>query len=380
MRMLLLADIHIGNIKDTNYTYNVITEIIDKEIVFKKTDVVVILGDYFDRLFKVNEEHVSTAINVMSYLIRSCERYKTKIRIIYGTESHEMNQYKLFNYHFTSTDVDIKLFSTVAEEEIDGKKILYIPEEYIDDKYKFYKKYLYGDKHYDYIFGHGIIEEGMPLAVKFNKSASHGTEKQVPRFKSGELHKCGDIVVFGHYHCHVCIEDNVYYLGSLFRNCFGEETPKVYGIIDDDKISFVENKRAYVFKTYEFDSKAKVYDSADSIVDEINKIKKDNSDIFTGVQTGKIRIKFSVPINADPSFKDNLRNIISKDKFFSINIEDEIDTIDEDNDNEEPDEYDFVLDSSMDIADKIYSFINKKYDISMSLEDIKRYISEPLKI
>ena len=101
MRMLLIADLHVGSIKDNDYVYRVITDIIEKEVIFTKTDAVVILGDYFDRLFKVNEEYVSCAINIMSFLIRACSRSGTKIRIVYGTESHEMNQYKLFNYNFT---------------------------------------------------------------------------------------------------------------------------------------------------------------------------------------------------------------------------------------------------------------------------------------
>lgn len=380
MRILLLADIHIGSIKDMNYVYNITTDIIEKEVVFKKTDIVVILGDYFDRLFKVNEEHVSTAINVMSYLIRACERSKTKIRIVYGTESHEMNQYKLFNYHFTSTSVDIKLFTTAEDEEIDCKKILYIPEEYISDKRKFYKKYLYSDKHYDYIFGHGIIEEGMPLAVKFNKAASQSTEKQVPRFKSGELHLAGDIVVFGHYHCYTDIGDKVYYLGSLFRNSFGEEIPKGYGIIEDNSFQFIENNKAYIYKTYEFDKDSNIYKNADTILTEIERIKSENEDVFKGEKVGKIRIKFNIPDTADSSFRDNLKSIISNDKLFSINIQECGDDTSEDLQDDVEDEYDFVLDSSMDITDKIYSFINKKYDIDISLDQIKRYISEPLKI
>ena len=140
MRILLMADIHIGSIKDIKYFYNTMKDIIDREIMFKKTDVVVILGDYFDRLFKNNEDFTALAINIMSYLVIACTRNNTKIRIIYGTESHEMNQYRLFNFHLISKNVDMKIFETVTEEEIDGKKILYVPEEYIDDKSKHYKK------------------------------------------------------------------------------------------------------------------------------------------------------------------------------------------------------------------------------------------------
>ena len=65
MRILLIADLHIGSIKDIPYFYNVTTDIIEKEVIFTKTDLVLFLGDYFDKLFKVNEEYVSLAINIM---------------------------------------------------------------------------------------------------------------------------------------------------------------------------------------------------------------------------------------------------------------------------------------------------------------------------
>ena len=51
MKILLLADLHIGAIKDENYVYSIIQNIIDKEIGTDKCDALIILGDYFDRLF-----------------------------------------------------------------------------------------------------------------------------------------------------------------------------------------------------------------------------------------------------------------------------------------------------------------------------------------
>ena len=378
MRLLLFADIHIGSIKDNNYIYNVITEIIDKEIMFIKTDAVIILGDYFDRLFKVNEEYVSTSINVMSYLIRACAKTNTKIRIIYGTESHEMNQYRLFNYHLTSSNVDIKLFTTAQEEELfPNINVLYLPEEYINDKHQFYKDTLYSGKQYQYIFGHGIIEDGMPSIVSFSHNSNKNNEKQVPRFKSGEFTNISNITVFGHYHVHTQM-NNVYYLGSLFRDSFGEETPKGYGIIEDNKFKFIENTRAYIYKSYEFAINSDVYQNTDNLIKEINIIKEENADIFSGERQGKIRLIFHTPSNIDSSFRDNLKSIIFNDKHISPLIkesnEDLINDIKEDID----DEYDFILDASMPITDKIYQFISKQYDDHMSLEELNNYINKEL--
>lgn len=374
MRILLFADIHIGSIKDTTYVYNVLTDVIEKELIFNKTDMVVILGDYFHKLFKVNEEYVSCAINVMSYLIRACQRSSTKIRIVYGTESHEMGQYRLFNYHFTSSNIDIKLFDTVCEEEINGKRILYVPEEYIDNKNKFYKNTLYSGKNYDYIFGHGMIEDGMPAVISFGESKTN--EKQVPRFKSGEFSNISKITIFGHYHLHVNMKNNVYYLGSFFRDSFGEENPKGYGIIEDDIFTFIENKEAYIFKTYEFNSDSNIYESSDNIIREIDNIKNENKDIFNGNKHGKIRIIFKAPENIDQSFKDNLKSILFNDKYISTMIKETCTEIINDAKEEINDEYDFILDNSMNLTDKIHRYISKKYDNPMSLEELIKYINE----
>ena len=381
MRILLLADMHIGAIKDTSYYYNSFINIIDREVVFKQCDVIVILGDYFDRLFKVNEEYVSLAINIMSYMVRVCIKSKTKIRIVYGTESHEMNQYKLFNHFLSSSTVDMKLFTTCTEEVISGHKILYVPEEYISNKYDFYKDTIYGNKGYDYIFGHGVITEGMPMVVGRTRETDNiNTENKVPHFNAGELSKAGKIVIFGHQHKPWNLE-NVYYLGSLYRWCFGEEEAKHYGIIEDDTIEFIENVDAYTYKTYEYKEDSSVYNSSDDIMNEIAKIKEENKSIFSGDKVGKIRLIFHAPVNLDPTFKENLKTILFNDKIISSLIKENMEEVVVENDVTIKDEYDFILDTTMKIPDKIYNYIIKTYeDCQLSLKEIEHYINDPLSL
>lgn len=377
MRILLLADIHIGSIKDTNYVYRVMTDIIDKEISLIHADMVIILGDYFDRLFKANEENISLAINIMSYLVRACIREKTAIRLIYGTESHEMNQYRLFNYHITSSHVDMKVIDSVTEEVFNGHNILYIPEEYVDDKYDYYSKFLNSNKHYDYIFGHGIIEDGMPAIVSSSHEKHKSGEKQVPRFKSGELSAVSDICVFGHYHVHTKINGSVYYLGSLFRNKFGEEVPKYYGIINDKDISFVENTEAYVYKTIEFDPASDIFTSSDNIINELNRIKSEYSSIFDGSSKGKIRMILSTPPGVDPTFKDNVRNIISNESSVVYEIKESSNEIIDEIKDEISDEYDFIIDQSLNFVDKIYRHMcMNREEPPMSMNEFMMYINK----
>lgn len=378
MRILLMGDIHIGAIKDTNYVYNVMTEIIDKEVIFNKIDMIVIMGDYFDRLFRANEEYVGLAINVMTYIVNSIRKRSVSLRLIEGTFSHDANQYKLFNYFFNDNNLDIKLIKTVTEEEINGKKILYIPEEYVMDKNEFYREYLYSGKKYDYIFGHGNIIEGLPKMAQINNNASVNKEKQVPRFKSGELGSICKICCFSHVHIRQSF-DNVHYIGSLFRTSFGEEGPKGYAVIEDDKLSLIENERAYIYKTYTFDEKHDIFKNNDNIIKEINKIKKENIKIFNNEIFGKIRLKLKLPNDVYSSFKDDLLLIINADKHISILMEESY-TLEEDIKEDDNNEFDFILDKNIQIHEKIHSFIQKQYDYDLPINIIEKYITEPLKI
>jgi len=375
MRLFCFGDLHIGSIKDTNYIYSVITEIFDKELQYQKTDAVMILGDYFHRLLKVNENYTLLAMDVMSYLVTICKKNKIKVRIIYGTESHDSGQYLLFNEY--QKQLDFKVIYTVTEEELfPGVNVLYIPEEYIYSKEEHYKDYLYSGKHYDYIFGHGVIVEGMPM-VQFSKQSSE--EKHVPYFKSGELAKVSKICLFNHYHVHTDLGDGVYYIGSLFRDSFGEEEAKVYAIINGYEVVFVENREAYLFKTYEFKEDDNVYQSKEALVATIKDIKVEHADIFSGERYGRIRLKFNLPHDIDDSFKENLRNILINDKNISILLKEMSIDLDEIKESIET-EYDFILDSSLDITDKIHQYIQKKYDIELTMDELIHYIKDDFKV
>lgn len=375
MRLFCFGDLHIGSIKDCNYIYNTITEIFDQELQQKKTDAVIILGDYFHRLLKVNEPYTLLAMDIMSYLVTICKKNKIKVRIIYGTESHDSGQYVLFKDY--QKQLDFKVIYTVTEEELfPGVNVLYIPEEYMYSKEEHYKDYLYAGKQYDYIFGHGVIVEGMPM-VQFSKQSSE--EKHVPYFKSGELAKVSKICLFNHYHVHTDLGDGVYYIGSLFRDSFGEEEAKVYANITGSNITFIENEAAYLFKTYEFDQAADLYRSKERLLDTIKQIKSEHADIFSGERCGRIRLKFNLPHDIDDSFKENLRNILINDKNISILLKESNIDLDEIKESIET-EYDFILDSSLDITDKIHQYIRKKYDVELTMNELIHYIKDDFKL
>lgn len=364
-RILLLADLHIGSIKSIPHVYNIITDIFDKELIHNKTDAVIFLGDYFHQLLKGNSEYMKLAVNIMTYLMLICYRRKIKVRMIYGTESHDSDQYGIFNFFEQCPMFDFRVIRTATKEMLFwDAKVLYLPEEYINNKQEFYKELF--DDTYDFIFGHGVISEGMPM-VKPNKN---NNEKKVPHFKSKELAKRSKVCVFGHYHILTDMGDNVYYLGSLFRNSFGEEIPKGYGIIENKKFKFIENPYAYIFNTYEYKSNSRIYESMDKFMKELMKIKLENKNLFNEKVSGKIRIIFHIPDSASITFKENIKSIMDKEKlihpvFIMDSEEDNIIVDDEDN---------YIIDNSYPIEDKIHRYINKTYNYDISPKDIGKFI------
>ena len=369
MKILLFADIHIGTIKNIDYVNEVISSILEKEF-NERVDAVIILGDYFHKSLQVNDSFTKLAINIMSYLIMLCKLYNTKVRILYGTESHEANQYHLFNYHLNNKEVDIKVIDTVTEEELfPNTKVLYIPEEYVTDKEKHYK--LYFNKKYNFVFGHGVILEGMPM-VAFNKSKVK-LERYIPHFKHGELSKISDICIFGHYHRFTDLGDNVYYLGSLFRDSFGEEENKGYGIIKNNEFQFIENNKAYIYRTYSFDIDSDVYKDTDTLIKQINSIKEENKELLQN-PNNKCRFIFNLPDDIDITFKDIIRSLFINEKQFHFLIK-------ENNIQKEVKEKileinHFLLDNSLSIEEKISKFINNKSNTLLSPKDIKDYINK----
>lgn len=291
----------------------------------------------------------------------------------------------------------MKIIDTVTEEEINGKKILYIPEEYINDKHKHYRKYLYSDKHYDFIFGHGVIEDGMPEAVSYTNNRSN-KEKQVPHFKSGEFSPISDFTVFGHYHQYNHICDHVYYLGSLFRDSFGEEIDKGYGVIYDSNndlpesifpvvdthnssgytFDFHKNTKAYTLLTITYSPTSNIYTSETAFISELNNIKNEHKELFEDGSNGRIRLKFQVPSNVSQQFRDTINSILFNEKNISTTIKEIDNEIFSDSEDDEDHEDDFILDVSLPIIDKIFQYAEKNYERKITMEKLSKYLAKSL--
>lgn len=383
---ILIADLHIKS-QDYMQTYNEY-KFLEEYLENKTYDFCIILGDFFDRKIYSYEDYIQLSYKYMILLMTHCK----KIRIVYGTKSHENDQYNIFDmatkdiYKIapSSFNIDYRVIKHVEEEELfPDMQVLYVPEEYILDKNEYYHSFR-NHKKYDYVFGHGVIKEVMTNAVKHNekKSTKIKNQKKPPIFTTAELNDiCKGQTFFGHYHIHTNIDDKVFYVGSFSRFCFGEEEPKgFYEISTDGKkydFNFIENLVAKKYITKRYGYKDKIFQSEENLIKEINSIekKKEISNI------DYLRLIFNIPENYENS--EFAINMIHEKFKFCNDIKFEIVNgyiekkrqANKEQVKEIFKNYDIIFEKDSPIEDKLSYYIKEKNKKEKSPEEIKKYIS-----
>ena len=380
----IISDLHIG-IKNTKKLYEEYKNIFINNIKNEKKDFIIICGDYFDHKLFLNDEFTSYAYTMMVDLINACDK-STKIRIVYGTESHECNQYDFIDKLSEISKIDIKVIKYASDEELlPNLHILYLPELHFLDKIEYYKDYFKEDKKYDYVFGHGVIREAMKEAATQieNKSSNR---KSVPVFSTAELRRiCKGQVYFGHYHINTDLDD-IYYVGSFTRWQFGEEGRKgFYKVIYDTENNeyhneFIENTMCDIYKTISFGYQNKVFDSMNNMEKELDKIDK----LIKGKLFDHVRFEFNIPESQENP--ESIMNYINERYKFNDNVKTEIvhgyienkkkkqkEEIQKKND-----KYSFIFDKNMSLEDKTSYFINIEYNRDISPDKISMYLYKPL--
>ena len=347
---MIIADLHIGVI-NPSIQYNEFKSIFLDKIEKIRPDYIIFLGDYFDHKASLNDELSYYSFYIFNELISKIKEnnLSTKIRFVYGTESHEWNQYNIINAA-NKRGLDISVIYTVTEEELfPDFNVLYIPEEHIYDKSEYYKKYLSNTKKYDYIFGHGIIREVMKEAAITNESSTNN-RKKVPIFNTGELmYACKGQTYFGHYHVNTNIHDEVFYVGSFNRWCFGEEENKGFYLIQTDGIiyenKFIVNNLTETYKTISFGYDNKIFQNVEIMENNIKERYRFNKHIKTNIVNGYID---------DKKKKD-------KEEINRWNIENAP-----------------LFNKDLPIEDKISFFINLEFKKDLSPKKINLYINHNL--
>lgn len=384
----LISDLHLG-VMDIQRQKEEIEHIFLHDLsLMNPLDAIVITGDTYDHKIYLNDKTTDLCIWFYQALFKIAEEKHAKIRFVYGTRSHEADQYNLID-RFGNLDLDVKVIKTVCEEELfPGMLVLYLPEEHIFNKTKYYQEFLYDDdckNRYDYVFGHGVIEQVMNVG---RTEKEEPKRLHVPNFKVGELLRvCKGEIFFGHYHIHSDAKERFHYIGSYNRWIFGEEEPKGYMRAEYNSeeesytSEFIENTNALRLITLRFGYEHPVFQSTDQLMDGLKKIERYISEDLAD----RVRCIFNVPPDVEnPEFV--IHTIQEQFKFRKdIQVEitngyiDEKRKVNKEELKEVVDHYRFVLDKDLSEEDKIKQFIALRKERGVDIEKIHKYINDPLK-
>lgn len=384
---LVISDIHVGAMNLDKLHREYLELFIKKIHTMKKLDFLVIAGDFFDHKFYLNDKEATMAYIMLKELVLACKEKNAIIRIVYGTESHECNQYDILSLLKIYDNIEVIKYAK-EEELLEGLNILYLPEEHLLDKDTYYSKYFSNNKKYDYVFGHGVIREVMKDAVVHMENKNgESKRKKVPIFTTAELNRvCKGQVFFGHYHLNQEIDDKIFSISSFSRWKFGEEGRKGFYEIscNTDKgeyeAIFIENTMADSYKTISFG-----YD---------NKIFKDETDLHVSLDEMEalisrdvydhVRFIFNIPSTIEnPEFTMNYlkERYKNKDK---VKLEIVHGYIEEKRKQQkeqvktENEKYAFIFDKNLELEDKISRFIAVEYNKEINSELVADFIYKPL--
>lgn len=361
MKIAFCADVHIGA-PNTN-----LSEILGCfEDMLSQSDMLVIGGDILDAKFQASSENITMLLELFDFITTIARPQKKRVRLIYGTQSHDgYPQLQVLNPY--TVMMDFKIIDHVCEEIVDGTKILYIPEEIILYKSTYYASTLYSGKRYDYIFGHGVIAEGMQMVKEPSEDKK---VKTVPVFKTEELKNAVKYhVCFGHYH-RQWSSGNVAYVGSLSRFKHGEPEPKGWYLLDKHNRTFIENQWCPKYIEHKITcSDYNINDLQSLIVDKINQFK------FNCNARDKLKFMFNINRNTSDAigYLDIIRTLCRGDGIsYSIKDINDIMITDDIIENE----YDYILDQNVPISDKIIRYNDSEFEGTLDNVLLKQYLDK----
>lgn len=272
LNIATIADIHFGATDDSRILYKELTEMFIKPLLTNIPDLIVLLGDLYDKKYTLNSEAAIYCNKFMSDLKTLFPN--TIIAIIHGTLSHDYMQLDSFNHYISD---NFRIYKEATVDYIKGMKILFIPEEYLSSKV-IYTTFM--EDTYDFVFGHGMFNH---VGVYANME-SVKKNKIVFTYKDFE-NKVKGVVNFGHIHKQSDYK-NIIYNGSFTRYSFGEEEAKGYYTYRYDV-----SKRKLLDKTFVENILAPKYDTVAFETLPNNKNDFTNSIIETLKNCYKLRVK-----------------------------------------------------------------------------------------
>ena len=363
-----IADIHFGSMK-SNLLYEQLQKRFLKKLKKKRIDMVVIGGDLFHNIITMNYSTSHIVLMFMKDLIETCIKNGIRyIRVIQGTMSHDNNQLHNFHMFENRTDIDFKIIMTVQTETLaEGIDILYLPEEYMNNPQEYYEEYLDVRKKYDFVFGHGMVEE---VAFVAKKQESENTMSRAPIFNTKQLlGTCKGPIYFGHIHIRTTVKKHFHYPGSFSRFKHGEEDDKGFYICAYSPIShkyvheFIVNDLAPIYTAITVTVKDHYREHPEDIVEFVKNISADYIKINLIIETDcSYAIQYLTNTYRECSnIKIDVKNVAQLKR--EIEEEELHDKIME--------KYDFVFDKGLSTYETIQKFIKVKHGKDISLDTIK---------
>lgn len=220
-----ISDIHFGRM-NPQYQYKLLSEQFIYKIKDINFDFICISGDLFDHKMYAENDAIMYASLFVNELHQMCKAKDAMLIIIKGTPSHDSDQLKLF---YSQMDQWFSIVEHIGFVNHNGYRILCIPEEHGLDVSE-YTKALYSDW-YDMAIFHGLL-----------KGSCYGADTPTidtsgpPIFSLNHFRFCAGPIIGGHIHVANCFQSHMYYTGSPYRWCFGEEQEKGFIVMcmDDD--------------------------------------------------------------------------------------------------------------------------------------------------
>lgn len=384
---LVLADLHWGAIDPEIFRYEldqILFKYIDELYVKDEPiDAIIIAGDLFDTKETFSSLVVRNVIKFIGDLLAYTDDWDTEIILIEGTRTHDNLQLDNLYHVFDTSDYKYRLsvVNNVIGDTIKETTFLYIPEEYVADQESYYSRWFIDSIKHDIIIGHGMVDK-VWYAQKAKESQNELTKHMsAPVFKVEDLLKYCNRCYFGHVHTHKRYGDNgrFSYIGPFTNWEFGKDT-KVgfYHItknIDTGEITdkYIENTLAKQYPTIAMSITESITlnDLNDMIDSKIAAV------YATTQNVGKIRliINLSKSIETWQTIKDFLISKLGdmNNVKFALQLL-ENDSINDDI--EVDDSKNYLFDHSIDIYNRIHTFIKNKSGREIPVDTIRKYIDQ----
>lgn len=280
IKYLVMSDLHFGHKVNTISTMgnNLIYFLNHYREVIKDIDILFLAGDIFDNYIPSYTDTYLKITKVLIEIIKWCQHYKVKLRVLEGTPSHDWRQASVISTIIKDLDINIdyKYIDKVDIETMEEYmiNILYVPDQVKpkgEDVYKEVQKVLKSNNlnNVDIAIMHGQFHYQFP---KLKLDSSHNEEDYLSIVKH--------YIHIGHIHNHTS-KGRIIAQGSFDRIAHGEEEDKgcvlskIY--LEDNKKDewmFLVNKHAMLFKTLNYLNK--------NTEEIISLLKKDLKSIIKG--------------------------------------------------------------------------------------------------